>query len=51
MQVCVLVSVADALKVSKKSAADKDASTGSSPLDGECHQGKKFAFYIEVEKN
>ena len=46
-----LASVTDALEESKRSAADRDASTGPSPSDGECCWGEKFALYIEVEKN
>ena len=46
-----LASVADALDAHNKSAAKRKSSAGSTPSDGECCCGEKYALYMEVERD
>ena len=46
-----LASVAEVLNAHNKSAAKRKSGAGSTPLDGECHRGEKYALYMEVERD
>ena len=46
-----LASVADALEAHNKSAAKSKSGAGSTPSDGECHHGEKYALFMEVERD
>ena len=46
-----LASVADALHAHNKSAAKRKSGADSSPSDGECCRGEKYALFMEVERD
>ena len=46
-----LASVADALEAHNKSAAKRKSGAGSTPSDGECRCGEKYALFMEVERD
>ena len=46
-----LANVADALDAHNKSATKRKSGAGSTPSDGECHRGEKYALYMEVERD
>ena len=46
-----LASVADALDAHNKSATKRKSGAGSTPSDGECRRGEKYALYMEVERD
>ena len=47
----VLASVADALEAHNKSAVKRKSGAGSTPSDGECRHGEKYALFMEVERD
>ena len=46
-----LASVADALDAHNKLAAKRKSGAGSTPSDGECRCGEKYALFMEVERD
>ena len=51
VEVRALASVADAFDAHNKLAAKRKSGAGSTPSDGECHSGEKYALYMEVERD
>ena len=46
-----LASVADALEAHNKSATKRKSGASSTPLNGECRHGEKYALFMEVERD